>query len=216
MAVWATKIIGDNSEEGTSVNVDANDNILVTGYYGSNQVLFYNVDGTIGKTLTKTNNINLDIDVFLVKYNKFGQILWATKAGSTGMDVGYSVTTDSVGNIIITGFYSNTNLNIYNNNCDIAASLPSSGNIDAYVIKYTDYGQELCLGCPQCPSKLKTIILNCYNNIRTLIKIPKGSVIDESGKEISGILFAGKGATISLNWYCTRWNIVYNQGVILL
>ena len=42
-------------------------------------------------------------DFFLIKFEENGSIIWTKKFGSTGGDTAYSATTDSFGNIYVTG-----------------------------------------------------------------------------------------------------------------
>jgi hypothetical protein len=65
-------------------------------------------------------------DVFITKLNPIGQVLWATRAGGTGADLGYSVTVDSNGNVIVAGYFSGTAK--FGNK-----TLVSAGGTDAFV-----------------------------------------------------------------------------------
>ena len=64
-------------------------------------------------------------DIFLIKYNSSGTKQWTKQLGTSSDDRGNSVTTDSSGNIFVTGFTrggldGNTN----------------SGNFDIFLVKY--------------------------------------------------------------------------------
>lgn len=45
-------------------------------------------------------------DVFVAKLNTAGQVQWATRAGGSGADLGYSVAVDASGNVLLTGHFS--------------------------------------------------------------------------------------------------------------
>lgn len=86
------------SSEGTvivvsyGIIVDASGNSYVTGYF------------TEKEALSSTTLISSDQeDVFLVKYNAAGEVLWAKSYGGTGRDYGFSIVLDKQGNIFITG-----------------------------------------------------------------------------------------------------------------
>src|SRR5690606_26553828 len=45
-------------------------------------------------------------DVFVAKLNSSGTVQWATRAGGTGNDLGYTVALGNRGELYVTGFYS--------------------------------------------------------------------------------------------------------------
>ena len=84
-----TKQLGTPSDDyGGGVTTDSSGYIYVTGY------TFGELDG---------NTNSGDYDIFLVKYNSSGTKQWTKQLGSSYMDRGYGVTTDSSGNIYMTG-----------------------------------------------------------------------------------------------------------------
>jgi hypothetical protein len=94
---WAKGATGTNDDVGTSIGVDSNGNSYVTGYYDSPTILF----GTY--TLTNAGSRN----IFIVKYDANGNVLWAKSAGGIGDDIPGCITVDEDGNSFITGrFYS--------------------------------------------------------------------------------------------------------------
>ena len=70
--LWATKIDGPSFDEGSSIAVDNENNVLATGSF-SETATFYNEDGLSGSTLNATG-----FSAFIVKYNPSGTVLWAT------------------------------------------------------------------------------------------------------------------------------------------
>jgi hypothetical protein len=64
-------------------------------------------------------------DIFLVKYNSSGTKQWTKQLGTSSDDRGYGVTTDSSGNIFVTG-YTEGGLDGNTN----------SGESDIFLIKY--------------------------------------------------------------------------------
>ena len=91
-------------------------------------------------------------DIFLAKYDQVGQVLWATTIQGVSSDVGLNITTDTLNNVFVTGYFSSTPLTIYDFvsapgiptnpiNLSIYGTLTSSGSTDLFVIKYNSTGQ---------------------------------------------------------------------------
>jgi len=68
-------------------------------------------------------------DIFLVKYNSSGTKQWTKQLGTSSGDYGNDVTTDSSGNIYVTG-YTNGGLDGNTN----------SGSYDIFIVKYNSSG----------------------------------------------------------------------------
>jgi hypothetical protein len=85
-----------------SIAADQTGNILMTGSFASTTITF--------GTITLTNSGTGGSDLFLVKYNNAGGVLWAVNAGgSNNHEVGNCVTTDAGANVFVTGnFFSDT------------------------------------------------------------------------------------------------------------
>ena len=84
---------------------------------------------TYGDLDGNTNSGNGDI--FLLKYNSSGTKQWTKQLGTSYLDEGYSVTTDSLDNIYVTGW---TNWNLDGNT--------SSGYQDIFLVKYNSSGTK--------------------------------------------------------------------------
>jgi hypothetical protein len=56
--------------------------------------------------LTNTNTAGNSPDIFIVKYDTSGNVLWAKSAGGTGTDLCRGVSTDVSGNVFLTGSFS--------------------------------------------------------------------------------------------------------------
>ena len=133
---WATSIAGTSDEFGYNVSVDSGGNVYVTGRYASTTLTLYNTGGSSGTTLTNSGGS----DVFIAKYNTSGVVQWATKIAGTGDDAGYGMSTDSGGNVYVTGYYNNTTVTLYNEDGTTFGTLTNSGNNDMFIAKYDTSG----------------------------------------------------------------------------
>lgn len=122
--LWAKTIGGIADEYGSAISVDHNGNVFVTGYFVSSSI-------TIG-TQTLTNYG--DKDVFLVKLNTNGDIIWAKNAGGNYDDEAFGVSCDGIGNVYLTGYYWSSSMNFG------SSSISSNGNVDAFLAKYNSDG----------------------------------------------------------------------------
>lgn len=115
--LWAEKFFGSAiggtpQFQSTSITVDTQGNLYTTGYfsdgYGSGTATFGNITLTF---ITETTG-NAGADIFVVKQDSSGQVLWAKNFGANNSDhagiIGRQITTDTSGNIYITGYFSGT------------------------------------------------------------------------------------------------------------
>ncbi len=96
--LWVEQAGGAKKDEGNSVSIDPYGNIVVTGnFYGST---------AFGDTTIISNG---ERDIFVVKYNRDGQLLWALNdGGEYASEVANDVTVDRFGNIYVVGSTSGT------------------------------------------------------------------------------------------------------------
>lgn len=95
--IWARQGGGSSFTIANSVTLDAAGNSYVTGYFRASAVF-----GSF--TLTSTGRD----DVFVVKYNADGNVMWAKRAGGdalTGSAVGADVAVAPTGDCYVTGFF---------------------------------------------------------------------------------------------------------------
>ncbi len=78
------------------IAIDASDNIYIIGGFAGDAV----IEGT---TLTNQDNGGTSWDVYVIKYDSNGNFIWATSFGGSGMDYGYTLTTDASGNVYVGG-----------------------------------------------------------------------------------------------------------------
>src|SRR5690554_6880835 len=115
--LWAEKFFGSFSGgtpqfQSTSIAVDSQGNLYTTGYfsdgYGSGTATFGNITLTF---ITETTG-NVGADIFVVKQDSSGQVLWAKNFGANNSSsagiIGNHITIDASDNIYITGYFSGT------------------------------------------------------------------------------------------------------------
>ncbi len=132
--LWAKSAGGTNSDAGYSCSVDASGNIIATGDFWSSSITF----GTI--TLTNAGTTN-SADIFIVKYDPSGNVLWAKSAGGTYNDFGQSCSTDASGNIIATSAFRSPSITFGTTtltNADVTGN-----TLDLFIVKYDPSGNVL-------------------------------------------------------------------------
>jgi len=144
---WATAIGGTGTTDvAYKVDVDKNDDIVITGYYSSTLLNIYDVDQstfTRDTTAARTLTYSGASDVFIVKYNTLGISQWATRIAGTGGDAGYSVYVDNSNNIIISGVYPAAAATFYSPGDISGLTLPVPLTTSALLGKYDTNGQFL-------------------------------------------------------------------------
>ena len=99
--LWAKSAGGPHDDYAWSVAGDASGNIYVVG-------IFYSTTITFGSTIL-TNTYAGFRDMYIVKYDANGNVLWAKKEDGIWDDNAYSVSVDASGNSYVAGiFYSPT------------------------------------------------------------------------------------------------------------
>jgi hypothetical protein len=94
---WVKKSGGTGYDQGISIDVFKNENIYVTGFFNDNASFeSYNIT---------SNGLT---DVFLLCLDSMGNFNWVKHSGSTGIDAGTSVRTDTLNNIFLTGEFSSS------------------------------------------------------------------------------------------------------------
>lgn len=99
--VWAKSASGPNRDDGQSIRVDGFGNSYVTGIFDES-VTF----GSGEPNQTTLSGVNSEM--FVAKYDLNGALVWAKGAGGVGVDVGYGLDLDGLGNSYITGRFDNS------------------------------------------------------------------------------------------------------------
>lgn len=126
--LWAKRAGGTSYDEGHGVCTDSNGNIFATGYFISGTIIFGS------DTLTNSGGS----EIFIVKYDTNGNVLWAKSVQGVSFEWGFSVSADPSGNVFVTGeFFSDT---LYFGSSVIVTNTSSSA---VFVAKYDPNGNIL-------------------------------------------------------------------------
>lgn len=121
---WANRAGGTSTDWAATVAADAFGNTYATGHYYS---------GTMNFGAMTLVNAGLT-DIFLVKYDVNGNVVWAQSIGNTGSEWGYGLATDANGNVYLAGIFNSPVLSIG------SVSLISAGNFDSFLAKFDPSG----------------------------------------------------------------------------
>ncbi|MFX0092740.1 MAG: SBBP repeat-containing protein, partial [Candidatus Hodarchaeota archaeon] len=94
LLLWSTFLGGTSSDRGQSINIDSQDNIVVTG-------CTYSIDFPTKKAYN--NTLRGGVDAFISKFASNGTLLWSTFVGGLTTDFGADIAVDSQDDILIIG-----------------------------------------------------------------------------------------------------------------
>ncbi|GAB3171688.1 SBBP repeat-containing protein [Telluribacter humicola] len=94
--LWAFKAGGTNNDQGNDIAVDGNGNVYIIGTFV----------GT--STFGETTFTSIITDVFILKLDGNGSILWVQRGTGEINEYGSGIAVDGVGNVFITGTFDNT------------------------------------------------------------------------------------------------------------
>ena len=126
---WANSAYGDYHDRATSVIADNSGNVIIAGHFYSSELIF--------DTITLVNNGSNNDDIFLVKYNSDGDLLWAKNFGNTSMDKANAIAIDSIGNIYITGSFIGATIAFD------SITISSNGWDEVYIVKLNSSGDVI-------------------------------------------------------------------------
>lgn len=129
---WVKVFGGANADRGYDLTLDNQGNIYITGYFQGTA----NFDSF---TLTSQGSQ----DIFLVKLDNNGNVLWAISEGGTEGDTGYGVAVDGQGNVVLTGQFKGS-ASIGPNTFNSAINPNTSqAEYDIFLSKYDANGNDL-------------------------------------------------------------------------
>lgn len=127
---WASAMGGTSPNEGYNIAVDFNGNVYTTGRYQGT------VDFDPGAAVFNLTSNGL-ADIFITKQDSQGNFIWAKSIGGSFSDEGYGISTDSSGNIYLTGIYA---LNVDFDPGAGVFNLNSTNEGDTFILKLDTNG----------------------------------------------------------------------------
>ncbi len=121
---WAKKIGGAGPEVGYGVASNPEGDIFITGYYGAASLII--------DTITLLNSSTSLNDIYVAKLNAFGNVLWAKTMGGSSSEFSYTVASDNIGNVYVSGLFYSPSITIGN------TTLTQAGSGDMFVLKLKD------------------------------------------------------------------------------
>jgi len=118
--LWSKGFGGNGVDVGYSVTVDSSSNAYITGWFSSPEINFG------GNALIN----NGKYDIFLAKFDIYGNHLWSKNIGGSDEDWGYSVSVNGSSILYGTGHFQRSNIDFG------GCPLSSAGGYDIYLIKY--------------------------------------------------------------------------------
>ncbi|KAA9325004.1 SBBP repeat-containing protein [Adhaeribacter soli] len=201
--VWAKKGGGTSEDISNSIAADANGNVYITGYFNGSAVFG-------SASLTGSNGSQ---DIFIVKYDGAGNVLWAKKAGGADYDEGNNIGIDASGNCYVTGYIKG--------NAIFGTTTLSTADTDIFLAKYspagnviwakkaggssTDFGHSLSIDASgSCyvsgyfvgKGTFGSITLNGSSNGNLFIARYDASGNVQWAKQINGVVSANRGSSI--------------------
>jgi hypothetical protein len=154
---WATRIGGTGFDEVfNSLAVDPSGNVCLQGVF-TGTITLASFSSAPSPPSTAINLVSYGTlsssganDICIVKYTPNGSVIWGTRIGSAAGDNSYGITTDSQGNIYVTGFIG-ANATVFNFSANPPTSvspvvlttygiIPIISPTDAILVKYNSSG----------------------------------------------------------------------------
>lgn len=127
--IWARK--GTNalsSDAIISVAADQHGDVYATGHFISDQITFGGISLTNPGSETQ--------ELFIVKYNSSGTVLWAERIGGSGDEVGNALAVDNQGSVFLAGQFSSFSVLVGSK----TLTNINSPNTDLFLAKYNSSG----------------------------------------------------------------------------
>lgn len=129
---WLNRGIGDSSVKGNAIAKDSYGNIYVAGSFSSAVVNFGSI--SLNNYTTTGNPFQ---DIYVVKYNNSGVLLWAKSYGGNDYDVCSGIACDNVGNVILCGYFASDSIAFGNQ------MIQNEGIVDVFILKLNESGNEI-------------------------------------------------------------------------
>ncbi len=127
--LWAKSFGGSDQDWGCSITTDAAGNVYASGAFHSATIAF--------GTTTLTNGGSYG-DMFVVKLDPSGNVLWAKSAPGDFDDAGQAISADTYGNVYVAGWFTS-----YHISFGSTTLTHTGGYFDSFIVKYDSNGNVL-------------------------------------------------------------------------
>lgn len=153
--IWGTYIGGAQGEIASSLFLDSNDNVYITGYTNS-----YDIPVPSGFSQTYASSY----DIYVAKLHPSGdQLLWATLIGGSMNDTSSGISLDSDNNVLIAGTVMSDNIPVPG-----GFDFEFNGGHDIYVAKLNSDGNQMLWGTyigGESTDYCKSMVIDSNDNI---------------------------------------------------
>lgn len=126
--IWSTYFGGNLGDVANAIYVDTTFNVFIAG-------TTFSASGLADSTAYQ-DSLAGSSDAFLAKFNKFGQLAWATYVGGDSTDLGLSLSTDYLQNVYLGG----VTQSLSGIATDSAYQIDLSGAMDGFLSKFDSTG----------------------------------------------------------------------------
>lgn len=128
---WSRRAGTAAMDRAHAVAVNGLGDIYVAGYFTGDSIVF-------GANTLYNNNSPM-ADIFLVKFDGSGNVIWAKREGGAGWDEAWAMAIDALGNVYVTGIFSGSQ-NLMFGLTSLTNTSTLSGDMDIFVVKYDPAG----------------------------------------------------------------------------
>ncbi len=129
---WAKSAGNLGIEYANSIATDAEGSSYVTGYFNSTSITF-------GADVLNNSSVDTS-DIFIAKYDVFGNPLWAKRVGGNLSDRGLAIASDLSGNVYVTGYFESATISFDSITLTNTNALLGS---DVFIVKYGTLGNVI-------------------------------------------------------------------------
>jgi gliding motility-associated-like protein len=132
---WATYYGGNSVDHGTSLCIDTQDNIYITGETQSQNFPTQQLTGAYWQAINGGTT-----DIFILKFDNMGVRQWATYYGGNSQDQNTSICLDGQDNLYVTGITLSTNFPIQQLIGEYWQPNIAGISADAFILKFSNSG----------------------------------------------------------------------------
>jgi hypothetical protein len=199
--VFAKAFGGSGADASYSLNLDSNNDILLSGIF--NSTVDFDPNTGVANLISRGSS-----DGFLLKLNSLGNYLWCNQVGGIGTDYSYFVAPDSFNNIFVTGTFSNS---VDFDNSAGQLLLNSNGLKDVFVAAYNSSGSIIYAQNYGSTADDEGVGIYSSGNEIYLTGYFQNTVDFDAGTNVFNLSSAGSLDAFVLvlnNSFCTQTNVV--------